>query len=88
VAPDCARRRVVRTVLETAPEVVVTPHGGYDSVPFTGSGTPSTYVVPAGQRYSRFVERWTLDRCGAEVAYRVTYRPDGPGTVVEAEPWK
>jgi hypothetical protein len=24
-------------------------------------------------------ERWTIDRCGTTVAYRVTYMPDGKG---------
>lgn len=87
-APDCKQRKIIHRVLVQAPEVVATAHGSYESVPFTGSGTPSSYVIPSGTRYSKFVERWTIDRCDAEVNYLVTYTPEGPngpGTAVTAQ---
>lgn len=36
----------------------------------------------------RAVERWTLDRCGKGVPYRVTYTPSpGGGTFYKVMPW-
>lgn len=84
-APGCKQRKISHRVLISAPEVVVSAHGSYESVPFTGSGTPSTYSVPSGQRYSKFVERWIVTRCDTDVSYLVTYTPEGMGTAVTAE---
>lgn len=84
-APQCKTRSVLGTRLLEAPEAVADPRGGSESVSFSGSGTPSSYVVPSDRRYSRFVERWVIQRCDAEAVYRVTYTPSASGTDVSAE---
>jgi len=84
-APQCKARSVLTTRLLEAPEAVADPRGGSESVSFSGSGTPSSYVVPSERRYSRFVERWVLQRCDTEVVYRVIYTPSASGTDVSAE---
>ena len=84
-APQCKTRIVLGTRLLEAPEAVADPRGGSESVSFSGSGTPSSYVVPSERRYSRFVERWVLQRCDTEVVYRVIYTPSASGTDVSAE---
>ena len=84
-APQCKARSVLGTRLLEAPEAVADPRGGSESVSFSGSGTPSSYVVPSDRRYSRFVERWVIQRCDAEAVYRVTYTPSASGTDVSAE---
>jgi len=84
-APQCKTRSVLGTRLLEAPEAVADPRGGSESVSFSGSGTPSSYVVPSERRYSRFVERWVLQRCDTEVVYRVIYTPSASGTDVSAE---
>ena len=84
-APQCKTRSVLGTRLFEAPEAVADPRGGSESVSFSGSGTPSSYVVPSERRYSRFVERWVLQRCDTEVLYRVIYTPSASGTDVSAE---
>ena len=84
-APQCKTRSVLGTRLFEAPEAVADPRGGSESVSFSGSGTPSSYVVPSERRYSRFVERWVLQRCDTEVVYRVIYTPSASGTDVSAE---
>jgi hypothetical protein len=86
VHPACSERRVVATALLEAPEVVAAPQEGRESVSFSGSGTPNSYVVPAENRYSLFVERWTVQRCGTNANYRVTFRPTGDQMRVEAVP--
>jgi hypothetical protein len=85
-APGCKDRHVTDTMLLRAPDVIAAPQGGTESVSFSGSGTPSSYVVPAERRYSTFVERWFVRRCDTNAVYRVTFRPSGDGTRVEAEP--
>lgn len=84
-APQCRNRSVRDTRLIEAPEAVADPHGGRDSVSFSGSGTPSSYVIPAERRYSQFVERWVIQRCDTEVVYRVTFTPGASGTDITAE---
>ncbi len=84
-APQCKTRSVVGTRLLEAPEAIADPHGGRDSVSFSGSGTPTSYVVPYEHRYSRFVERWVIQRCDTEIVYRVTFTPSDSGTDVTAE---
>jgi len=84
-APQFETRSVLGTRLFEAPEAVADPRGGSESVSFSGSGTPSSYVVPSERRYSRFVERWVLQRCDTEVVYRVIYTPSASGTDVSAE---
>ena len=84
-APQCKERSVLGTRLLEAPEAVADPHGGRDSVSFSGSGTPSSYAIPAEHRYSRFVERWVIRRCDTEVSYRVTFTPVASGLDVTAE---
>jgi len=84
-APQCKTRSVLGTRLLEAPEAVADPRGGSESVSFSGSGTPSSYVVPSERRYSRFVERWVLQRCDTEVVYRVIYTPSASGIDVSAE---
>ena len=84
-APQCKTRSVLGTRLFEAPEAVADPRGGSESVSFSGSGTPSSYVVPSERCYSRFVERWVLQRCDTEVVYRVIYTPSASGTDVSAE---
>ena len=84
-ASQCKTRSVLGTRLFEAPEAVADPRGGSESVSFSGSGTPSSYVVPSERRYSRFVERWVLQRCDTEVVYRVIYTPSASGTDVSAE---
>lgn len=84
-APQCKTRSVLTTRLLEAPEAIADPRGGSESVSFSGSGTPSSYVIPSERRYSQFVERWVLQRCDAEVVYRVTYTPSASGTDVSAE---
>ena len=70
-APQCKTRTVMGTRLLEAPEAIADPRGGSESVSFSGSGTPFSYAVPSERRYSRFVERWVLQRCDTEVVYRV-----------------
>ena len=84
-APQCRTRTILGTRLVEAPEAVADPRGDRDAVSFSGSGTPSSYVIPSEQRYSRFVERWKVQRCDTEVVYRVTYTPTASGTDVFAE---
>ncbi len=84
-APQCKTRMVMGTRLLEAPEAIADPRGGSESVSFSGSGTPSSYVIPSERRYSQFVERWVLQRCDAEVVYRVTFTPSASGTDVSAE---
>ena len=84
-APQCKDRSVAGTRLLEAPEAIADPHGGRDSVSFSGSGTPTSYVVPSEHRYSRFVERWVIRRCDTEIVYRVTFTPSASGTDVTAE---
>lgn len=83
--PKCRQRKVLDTRLIEAPEAEADPRGGHESFSFSGSGTPSSYVVPPERRYSRFVERWAIQRCDSEVFYRVTYTPGASGTDVVAE---
>ncbi len=84
-APQCKTRSILGTRLVEAPEAVADPRGDRDAVSFSGSGTPSSYVIPSEQRYSRFVERWKVQRCDTEVVYRVTYTPSASGTDIFAE---
>ena len=84
-APQCKTRSVLGTRLLEAPEAIADPRGGNEAVSFSGSGTPSSYAVPSERRYSRFVERWVLQRCDTEVVYRVIYTPSASGTDVSAE---
>ena len=84
-APQCKTRSVLTTRLLEAPEAIADPRGGSESISFSGSGTPSSYVIPSERRYSQFVERWVLQRCDAEVVYRVTFTPSASGTDVSAE---
>lgn len=84
-APQCKTRMVRGTRLLEAPEAIADPRGGSESVSFSGSGTPSSYVIPSERRYSQFVERWVVQRCDAEVVYRVTFTPSASGTDVSAE---
>lgn len=84
--PACAERRVVATALLEAPEVVAGPQEGRESVSFSGTGTPNSYVVPSERRYSVFVERWTVRRCGTNASYRVTFLPARDQMRVEAVP--
>ncbi len=84
-APQCKTRMVMGTRLLEAPEAIADPRGGSESVSFSGSGTPSSYVIPSERRYSQFVERWVLQRCDTEVVYRVTFTPSASGTDVSAE---
>jgi hypothetical protein len=86
LAPGCKDRHVTGTVLVRAPDVIANPHGGGESVSFSGTGTPSSYVIPVDRRYSTFVERWSLRRCETNVLYRVTFKPSQDGTLVVAEP--
>ena len=83
--PKCRQRQVLDTRLIEAPEAEADPRGGHESFSFSGSGTPSSYVVPPERRYSRFVERWAIQRCDSEVFYRVTYTPGASGTDVTGE---
>lgn len=83
--PRCRHRKVLDTRLVEAPEAEADPRGAHESFSFSGSGTPSSYVIPPERRYSRFVERWAIQRCDAEVFYRVTYTPGASGTDVTAE---
>ena len=84
-APQCKTRLVRGTRLLEAPEAIADPRGGSESVSFSGSGTPSSYVIPSERRYSQFVERWVVQRCDAEVVYRVTFTPSASGTDISAE---
>ncbi len=84
--PGCNERRVVETALLEAPEVVAGPQEGRESVSFSGAGTPNSYVVPPESRYSLFVERWTVQRCGTNASYRVTFRPTRDQMRVDAVP--
>jgi len=54
-APQCKTRSILGTRLVEAPEAVADPRGDRDAVSFSGSGTPSSYVIHSAQRYSRFV---------------------------------
>ena len=76
-APDCEHRHVIQT------EVVEGPRRGetaYDAMYTHGlSGNdPMAAPSPSGTRIleqSRIVERWSVDRCGKFVRYRVTFQP-------------
>jgi hypothetical protein len=84
-APQCKTRSVLGTRLLEAPEAIADPRGGSEAVSFSGSGTPSSYVIPSERRYSRFVERWVVQRCDAEVVYRVIFTPSASGSDISAE---
>ncbi|MSU85641.1 MAG: hypothetical protein EXS21_11120 [Pedosphaera sp.] len=84
-APQCKTRSVLGTRLLEAPEAIADPRGRGESVSFSGSGTPSSYVIPSERRYSRFVERWVVQRCDAEVVYRVIFTPSASGSDISAE---
>ncbi len=80
-APDCKDRKIVNTEVLTAPKVSATPydqaytHSLPDSSKATAS--PSANLRPVETTYSEFTERWTVNRCGQRVAYKVTFRPGG-----------
>ena len=86
-APDCTKRSVVKAELFKAPEYVADARGRAD-VSFSGSGVPDSYAVPIDRRYSEFIEKWTINRCGSNIDYMVTFTPDHGfegGTTVKAE---
>jgi len=79
-ASACQTRSVVDTEVVTRPAVVATPYnpGATYAMPDASrnaSGYPAAQSVEVA--YSEFVERWTLNRCGEQVRYLVTFRPDG-----------
>ena len=84
--PACNERKVEKTALLEAPDVVAMPQEGRDTVSFSGTGTPNSYVVPVERRFSRFVEQWTVRHCGSNFLYRVTFLPSRDGMVVDAVP--
>lgn len=84
--PECKERKVEKTALLEAPEVVAMPQESRDTVSFSGTGTPNSYVVPVERRFSRFVEQWTVRHCGSNYLYRVTFLPSRDGMVVDAVP--
>lgn len=79
-ASACQTRSVANTEVVKPPAVVATPYnaGATFAMPDASksvSGYPATQSVEVA--YSEFVERWTLNRCGEQVRYLVTFRPDG-----------
>ncbi|HTI68912.1 MAG TPA: hypothetical protein VMF06_03035 [Candidatus Limnocylindria bacterium] len=88
-ARECTTRRVIKTELFKAPEITAASHATVGVGSMSGMGTPDSYYLSPDQRYSEFVEKWTLDRCGQEVTYLVTFTPQhsfSGGTVVTAVP--
>ena len=87
-APECTSRHVVKSEL-VKPPLVTAESRDANNVSFAGTaGTPNSYYIPPERRYSEFVENWTVDRCGKEVVYRVTFSPKDSlegGTLVKAE---
>jgi hypothetical protein len=83
LAPDCRTRKVVGTEIIEQPRVVATPRMATpenSSWPMGGSSVTTSADMPRGvTRTSRFVERWTVQRCNRRVTYRVTFEPDGFG---------
>ena len=75
----------MRTELLRAPESVASPYGERESISFSGSGTPLSYMVPAERRFSLFVERWEVLRCGILVRYQVTFKPLKDSVWIDAE---
>jgi hypothetical protein len=67
-APECNDRHLTHTEIVTPPEMVATP--------FTSSGLATP---PGERRFSRSVERWTIERCGKTVPYLVTFAPNDNG---------
>lgn len=83
---DLPGRTVVETEVIRRPEVVVTPVAAPPSTaPVMGpgyapaGGMSAREPVTPGRGYSTFEERWTVDRGGKRVPYRVTFTPDGRG---------
>jgi hypothetical protein len=82
-APDCATRRLARTETVEKPRVSVNAYDAAytDSLPSAGQAPSYAFgsTPKSGRRYSQFVERWTVERCGQSVPYLVTFKPDEAG---------
>jgi hypothetical protein len=88
LAADCQARSVAKREMFRAPLAMVTARATAPE-PITGMYTPAPSVpAPVETQYSEFVEKWTVNRCGQEIAYLVTFTPamSGGSTVVVVSP--
>jgi hypothetical protein len=86
-APGCSSRRVLNTEVVNEPDVIVTPLPD-TRVPNGPIVLPRGFVVdPTERRFSKSVERWTVEHCGKQASYLVTFLPaDDGGTEISVKP--
>jgi len=83
-APQCQGRSVASVRVIDRPTAAATDYDRMYSVGLPdmsrGLQTPSAQPSSSSTVAMAFTERWTVERCGVRVAYRVTF---SPGDVVE-----
>ena len=86
-APGCSSRRVLNTEVVDEPDLIVTPYLEM-RLPTGPVVVPRGSVYdPAERRFSKAVERWTVERCGKQASYLVTFLPtDDGGTEISVKP--
>ena len=86
-SPECEARVIASVRVIDRPASAATDYDRMYSVGLPdvsrGLQTPATSPSPASTVSDRFTERWTVDRCGQRISYRVSF---SPGDIIEVVP--